>query len=471
MNADVVVIGAGISGLSAALDLARRGHQVVVLERQVRAGGKAHSERIDGFLMEHGPSSVAAEGAAASLPQSLALEHDRVELGSEVQRRYIVADGRLQGIGIGPTAFLTSNFLSAAGRLRLLAEFSVRRRTSAAEETVAAFCQRRFGWEFTDRVIDPLVGGMFAGTAAALSMAATFPRLIEMERAYGSVLRGVILGRLLGKRMPARRLFSWRDGIATLPAHLAVQLGSRVKVGVTVRRIATHLRGFMIDTVGAGTIRADAVVIATQPHVAAELLNDLDPEAAGAAAQIEAPPLAVVFLGYARAQIAHPLDGIGFLARSGERRRLNGALFCSTMFPRRAPEGFVSLAAYIGGERAPELAKLPAHELIDMACQEFTDLLGARGRPVLARVRHWPRGLPQYRIGHRDLLASLQGASTRRPGLFLTGNYFAGASIAACAAHASHTAAGIDAFLCRQISERSAHQREPNYRWNDMSLH
>ena len=123
MNADVVVIGAGISGLSAALDLARRGHQVVVLERQVRAGGKAHSERIDGFLMEHGPSSVAAEGAAASLPQSLALEHDRVELGSEVQRRYIVADGRLQGIGIGPTAFLTSNFLSAAGRLRLLAEF------------------------------------------------------------------------------------------------------------------------------------------------------------------------------------------------------------------------------------------------------------------------------------------------------------------------------------------------------------
>ena len=336
---------------------------------------------------------------------------------------------------------------------------------------MAAFCQRRFGWEFTDRVIDPLVGGMFAGTAAALSMAATFPRLIEMERAYGSVLRGVILGRLLGKRMPARRLFSWRDGIATLPAHLAVQLGSRVKVGVTVRRIATHLRGFMIDTAGAGTIRADAVVIATQPHVAAELLNDLDPEAAGAAAQIEAPPLAVVFLGYARAQIAHPLDGIGFLARSGERRRLNGALFCSTMFPRRAPEGFVSLAAYIGGERAPELAKLPAHELIDMACQEFTDLLGARGRPVLARVRHWPRGLPQYRIGHRDLLASLQGASGRRPGLFLTGNYFTGASIAACVAHASHTAAGIDAFLCRQVRERSAHQREPNYRWNDMSLH
>jgi oxygen-dependent protoporphyrinogen oxidase len=447
MNADVVVIGAGISGLSAAFELAQLGHRVIVLERQVCAGGKAQSERINGFLMEHGPSSVAAEDAALSLPQNFAAEHDRVELGPEVRHRYIVTGGRLHGIAIHPAAFLTSNFLSTAGRLRLLAEAVVRRHTSEAEETVAAFCQRRFGREFTDRVIDPLVGGMFAGTAATLSMAAMFPRLVEMERAYGSVLRGVILGRLRGKRMPARRLFSWRDGIATLPATLAARLGSRVKFGVAVRRIVAHPRGFVVDTAGAGTIQTNAVVIATQPHVAAELLDDLDTEAADAAAQIEAPPLAVVFLGYARVQIAHPLDGIGFLAPSGEHRQLSGALFCSTMFPWRAPEGFVSLAAYIGGDRAPELARLPAVELIEMARQEFTDLLGAKGEPVLARVRHWPRGLPQYRIGHRDLLTVFNGACGRRPGLFLTGNYFAGVSVAACVAHATQTATHVDAFL------------------------
>lgn len=460
MNVDVVVIGAGISGLSAAFELAHRGHRVIVLERQVRAGGKAQSERINGFLMEHGPSSVVAEGAAPSLPQNFAAEHDRVELGPEVRQRYIVAGGRLHGIAIHPTAFLTSNFLSTTGRLRLLAEAVVRRHISEAEETVAAFCQRRFGREFTDRVIDPLVGGMFAGTAATLSMAATLPRLVEMERAYGSVLRGVILSRLRGKRMPARRLFSWRDGIATLPATLAAQLGSRVKIGVAVRRIVARPGGFEIDTAGAGAIQTNVVVIATQPHVAAKLLDDVDAEAAGAAAQIEAPPLAVVFLGYARAQIAHPLDGIGFLAPSGERRRLSGALFCSTMFPWRAPDGFVSLAAYIGGDRAPELARLPADKLIEMARREFAELLGAKGQPELARVRHWPRGLPQYRIGHRDLLAVLNGTSERRPGLFLTGNYFAGISVAACMAHATHIATSVDAFLRRRVHEVAVLQPE-----------
>jgi oxygen-dependent protoporphyrinogen oxidase len=296
---------------------------------------------------------------------------------------------------------------------------------------------------------------MFAGTAANLSMAATFPRLVEMERAYGSVLGGVILGRLRGKRMPARRLFSWRDGIATLPATLAAQLGPRVKVGVAVRRIVAHPRGFVVDTAGAGAIQTNAVVIATQPHVAAKLLEDVDAEAAGATAQIEAPPLAVVFLGYARAQIDRPLDGIGFLTPSGERRHVNGALFCSTMFPWRSPEGFVSLAAYIGGDRAPELARLPADELIEMARQEFADLLGAKGKPVLARVRHWPRGLPQYRIGHRDLLTVLNGASGRRPGLFMTGNYFAGVSVAACVAHATQTATSVDAFLRRRACEHA----------------
>lgn len=451
MNVDVAVIGAGISGLSAAVALAQQGHRVVVIERHVRAGGKAQSERIDGFLMEHGPSSVAAAGAAQSLPQDLAADHDRVDLEPGVRRRYLVADSRLHGIAVHPAAFLTSNFLSATGRLRLLAEAIVPRRCSEAEETVEAFCRRRFGREFADRVIDPLAGGMFAGTATTLSMVATFPRLVELEQNCGSVLRGLVLGCLSGKRMPGRRLFSWRDGIATLPTTLAAQLGSRLRLGITVRRIVEHPRGFVVNTAGAGSIRTRAVVIATQPHVAADLLSGLDTAAAQAAAAIAAPPISVVFLGYARAQIAHPLDGIGYLAPSGENRQVNGSLFCSTMFPHRAPNGFVSLAAYVGGDRAPELARLASDELIEIAREEFAELLGANGEPVMARVRHWPRGLPQYRLGHRDLVATLNGISKRRPGLFLTGNYFDGVSVAACVAHAYNTAKHVSAHLLSQV--------------------
>lgn len=461
MNVDVAVIGGGVSGLSAALGLAHRGHRVVVLERQARTGGKAQSERISGFLMEHGPSSVAADGIGRSLPQNFAVEHGRVGLGPAVRRRYIVVDGKLHGIGIHATAFLTSNFLSVAGRLRLVLEAVTRRPAAEPDESVAAFFRRRFGREFTDRIIDPLVGGMFAGTPANLSMAATFPRLVELERIYGSVLRGVMVGRLLGKRMPARRLYSWRNGIGTLPASLAAQLGSRIWVGVAVRRVTACRHGFLIDTAGAGAVQASAVVIATQPHVAAELIGDLDPEAAAAAARIKAPPIAVVFLGYARTQIDHPLDGVGFLTASGEYSPVSGALFCSTMFPYRAPEGFVSLAAYIGGDRAPGLAKLPADELVELARQEFADRLGAKGEPVLARVRHWPRGLPQYRTGHRDLLAAFGRASEHRPGLFLTGNYLGGVSVAACVAYGSQTADRVDAFLRGHSGGLSPDQPEP----------
>lgn len=448
--ADVTVIGGGVSGLIAAWELMRLGHDVVLLERQVHIGGKAQSERIGGFLLEKGPSAIAADGPIVPLTAGLDLAHERIDLGPGVKRRYIVADGRLRGIATHPAAFVTSGFLSPAGRLRLLAEALIPRRVGAEEETIGAFCRRRFGCEFTERVIDSLVGGMFAGTADRLSISSTFPRLVEIEQKYGSILRGVVLRSVIGKRMPARRLFSWREGIASLPVALAAQLGSRVKVGVTVRKIVPRAHGFTVEPAEVGSIRTRAVVIATPSHVAAQLLDRLDAEAAAAANQIQAPPLAVVFLGYTRRQIAHPLDGIGFLAPSGERRQVNGAMFCSTMFMTRAPNGFVALTAYVGGDRAPQLARLAADDLVALVRQEFSELLGAKGEPALVRVHHWPCGLPQYHIGHRDLLTVLNGLSQRRPGLFLAGNYMAGVSVATCAAHALHTATRAGAFLDRQ---------------------
>jgi oxygen-dependent protoporphyrinogen oxidase len=247
--------------------------------------------------------------------------------------------------------------------------------------------------------------------------------------------------------MPGRRLLSWRNGIGTLPETLAARLRSSVRAGAAVRRIAARPGGFLIDAGASGTVRASAVVLATQPHVAGQLLEGLDPEAASAAHSIEAPPLAVVFLGYARHQVPHPLDGLGYLAASAEARSANGGLFCSSMFPGRAPGGFASLAVYIGGDRAPALAQLPHQDLIELARQELADLLGAKGAPVLTRVRHWARGLPQYGGGHRALVRVLEETSCRRSGLFIAGNYLAGVSVASCVAYAKDTARNVDAFL------------------------
>jgi oxygen-dependent protoporphyrinogen oxidase len=451
---DVAVIGGGISGLATAWNLMRQGLDVVVLERQANPGGNAVSERIGGFLMEHGPSTIDSRATAATdMAGALGLEGDRCELGPEVRKRYLVGNGSLRSIATHPMGFLMSDYLSPLARLRMLAEWAIPRARGVGDESIAAFCSRRFGAELTARVMEPLVRGVYGGDAGSLSLQAVFPALIDMERRYGSISAGIMMSRLSRRKMPGRRLYSWRGGIGSLPRLLVQQLGNRVHTGVAVRRIRRALSGYDVDTGHGGRISAHAVVIATQPHVAAQLLDGLDDDAAAAAGEIEAPPTAVVYLGYRREQVAHPLDGLGFFVPQGEGRSLNGVQFCSTMFEGRAPAGHVSIAGYVGGDAAPELAQMPSGPLEALVRDEFSDLLGARGEPVVARVRHWPRGLPQYRLGHAERLAALRGAEDRMPGLFLTGNYLIGPSVGACLDQARNTAARVPSAISTRRSE------------------
>lgn len=444
---DVVIVGGGISGLVAAHALQSEGREVLVLERQARPGGNAISERIGGFLMEHGPSTVnLGMPGVAGLAKDLGLMPQRADLGPEVRKRYLTKGGQLEGIGLHPLAFLTSGYLSWAGRARVIAE-SWQPRGTPDEETVAEFGTRRFGAEFTERVLDPLVSGMFAGDAAHTELGFVMPALAAMERAHGSVIRAVLHARLQGGRMPARQLSSWRDGIGTLPGALALRLGNLVKTGVAVRRIVRTREGFEVDGGDHGRVRARAVVVATQPHVAAQMLGPIASGAAQECARITAPPLAVVFVGYRRDQVAHPLDGLGYLTPGREGRVVNGGLFCSSMFAARAPADHVSISAYIGGARAPDHACLTADTLISTVRQELADLLGARGEPVVARVRQWPRGLPQFRRGHSRLVARLEQALGDIPGMFVAGNYLRGPSVGACTDYALDTAWRVGLYL------------------------
>lgn len=452
MSVDVAIIGGGVSGLATAYGLKRLGHRVAVLERQATSGGNAVSERFGGFLMEHGPSTMNADSTAATgLSRELGIDHDRCDLGDGVRQRYLVARGRLQGISTSPLGFLFSGYLSPRARLRLLAEIAVSSRGDHGgdhnDETVMAFCTRRFGRETAERIIDPLVAGIYGGRASELSVSAVFPKLVELERNFGSVTLGLLRRRRQGRKMPGRRLFSWRNGMATLPGVLARHLDGEVTTGITVRRIIPHSGGFRVDMGAAGMLDARAVVVATQPHVASRLLEGADMDAAVAAGAIQAPPMAVVFLGYARGAVSHPLDGLGFLTPESENRNLLGTQFCSTMFDARAPEGHVSVAGYFGGARAPDLARLPEADLVALAREEFRDLIGARGDPVVARVRHWPVGLPQYRPGHRRLVNELRCLSQRLPGLYATGNYFSGPSVAACLNVAQETVVEVGNYL------------------------
>lgn len=449
-SVDAVIVGGGVSGLTTADALGAEGHSVLVLERQARPGGNAISERIGGFLMEHGPSTVnLGMTGIAELAGTLDLGNMRTDLGPDVRKRYLTKDGQLAGIGLHPLAFLTSGYLSWTGRARLVAELWQPRGDPDAAETIAEFGQRRFGVEFAERVLDPLVAGMFAGDARQTELGFVMPALAAMERAHGSVIRAVLRARLRGGRMPARQMSSWRDGIGTLPGALALRLGNAVKTGVTVRRIARTQHGFAIDTGDRGSILARAVIIATQPHVAAQLFGPIVPGAADECARIAAPALAVVFLGYRREQVAHRLDGLGYLTPGGEGRVVNGGLFCSTMFAARAPANHVAIAAYVGGARAPDHACLTADSLIDTVRGELGELAGARGDPVLARVRQWPRGLPQFQRGHSRLVERLEQALGDAPGIYVAGNYLRGVSVGACVDCALDTARRVGLYLGR----------------------
>lgn len=448
MTGDVVVIGAGVSGLATAYHLAQRGHEVTLLERQTHTGGSAITERLGGFLMEHGPSTMNAHiPAAGQMSSELGLDALRCDLGAGVKNRYLVSAGKLSGIPTGPLGFLTARYLSPLAKLRILADFFLPQKGGGADETVMDFCSRRFGKEFAQRIIDPMVAGIYGGRASELSVSAIFPKLVALEEKYGSVSLGAMHARREGGKMPGSRLFSWRGGIATLPRALAKDLGTKIRTGVAVRRISPGPGGFTIDLGPRGRLQAKAVILATQAHVAAQLLDGIDPQAASAAGRIHAPPMAVVFLGYPRRQVAHPLDGLGFLTAEAENRKILGAQFCSTMFPDRAPEGHIAVSAYIGGTRSPHLARLPGPDLIRLARSEFRDLIGAEGEPGIARIRHWPLGLPQYEIGHQDLAEVLQTTARRHEGLFLTGNYLAGPSVANCLHLAQETAQAVHGYL------------------------
>jgi len=432
MTKDVVVIGGGISGLTTAYALKQKGLDVAVLERQVNPGGNAVSERFNGFLMEHGPSTVnPTVSEAVTLMETLGLAGQRRDLSSNVKQRYLVAGDQLKGIPIHPMGFMLSDYMSIGGRLRMAAEFLMpRRRGETPDESVAQFISRRFGHEFNERVMDPLVGGIYAGRSENLSISAVFPKLVEMEQQFGSISRAIM--RSAKGRMPGRRLYSWQDGIATLPKALAAELGESLHCGVAVTKVVKMRGGFRVEAKGHNAVATSSVVFAVQPHVACALMSDLDVEAAMALAGMSSPPLSVVYLGYRRQDVDHPLDGLGYLSPRREGKLLTGAQFCSTMFEGRAPDGFVSMTGYLGGARNAAAAQVSPDELISQVHREFKDMLGITGEPVVSKARQWSLGLPQYAQGHSERVESLNRLNSRVPGAFVTGNFLKGPSVAIC---------------------------------------
>ena len=447
-NADVIVIGGGISGLAAAWRLQQRGVSVMLLEAAARAGGTIGSVREHDCLLEAGPNStLETTPLIGTLLEELGITGERIYANPAARNRYILRNGRLLALPLSPLAFLSTPLFSVSAKLRLLREPFVSRSAPDAEESVAAFVRRRLGSEFLDYAINPFVAGVYAGDPEKLSVSAAFPRLHALEQQYGSLIRGQILGardraRKTEKTKQAAAMLSFKHGMQTLPDAIASRL-NRVEFNAEAVAVTPDDGGFTVTVNGANGARnrhARAVVLATPAAPAAKLVAPFAPHAAQALAAIPYPPVAVVVAAYRRSTIAHALDGFGFLVPQRERRQILGSIFSSTLFGGRAPPDVALITTFIGGMRQPDLAQREPREIADIAQAELAALLGAPARAEFVRVTRWPRAIPQYTAGHLDRIARLERAERDHRGLYFCANYRGGIALGDCIKSADRAA-------------------------------
>jgi oxygen-dependent protoporphyrinogen oxidase len=448
----VAVVGGGISGLSVAFWLLQKGMETIVLEQTHRPGGIIRSEGADGFLVDY-----AANCLLNYLPEVNTLcdvvgtRDEQIYRSEAARNRYLLKNGRPVQFPRGPLGFVRTNLWSIKGKLRLLSEPFIPRAKSGGEETVSQFITRRFGRETLDYIVEPFVGGSYAGNPSQMSLKSTFPVLSALEQRYGSLIIGAVLKRLRGSRASCpMHLFSFRSGMEALPKAIGRYLGARLLTRCMVKEIVPggdKRWDIFAEQDGTSMVyHADAAIIATRSMEAAELIHPIDPVSSERLKRVEYSPLAVVYTGFRGDAVGHPLDGIGCMIPSKEGRNLLGTLWNSTLFPDRAPEGMVALTNYLGGRRHPEMVDKTDEELLYAAMADMKGTLGIKNPPAFVRIARYKGALPQYSIGHQDMLRTVEGLPDRVPGLFITGNYLRGISVRDCISYG--------AKLAGKISER-----------------
>jgi len=437
---DVAVVGAGISGLTTAFYLGRGGLRVAVLEASDRVGGAISTERRDGFLFELGPNTVTESRAEMrQLVRDAGLEGERLEAAPVGKQRFLWKSGRLHALPASPPAFLATRLFPLRAKLRLLREPWIAKAPEGVEETVGDFVRRRLGVDLLDYAVAPFVSGVYAGDPERLAVRWAVPRIHSLETEHGSLIRGA-LARRKGPA-PGGAMFSFPDGLEALPRRLAERVGD-VRLRSAVRAIARHANGWRL-TLDGGEVRARWVVSAVPADVAAELLAAVSGERSRLLAELVYAPVVVVALGFDRGAVGHPLDGFGFLAPRKEDLRVLGCLFPSSLFPGRAPEGKVTLTAFLGGRTDPGAIDLDDRQLLDAVLGDLRRSVGVRGEPLVVAIRRWRRAIPQYEVGYGRFVDRLQELEQALPGLSIGGNLRGGVSVPDCVKSSAALAAQI----------------------------
>ena len=452
----VCVLGAGVSGLSVAFYLKRKRVEVTVLEKDSEPGGKMKTLYEKGYIVEAGPNGfLDGKPYTLNLVKALGIEDRLYRSSDKARKRFIYTNGRLVRLPENPIAFLSSYLLSWKGKLRLVGEFFVPPKKDDSDETLGDFARRRLGEEALEKLLDPMVAGIFAGDPDRMSLKAAFPAIYNLEKQYGGLIKGLIAKMKEAKKSgksssgpagPGGVLTSFIGGTKDLINALSKELKEELHTGVSVEKIEKSGKGWLVSWKEGDnefTEEFDHLVVSTPAYAAAEILKEVDGELPKLLSEIEYSPISVVALGFQKKGLGHDLDGFGFLVPRSEGRKILGALWDSSVFPNRAPEGKALIRVMIGGARQPEFALLPEEELTEIALKELRRIMKIRHYPEMVKVFKHEKGIPHYTLGHCERVDRIFEIGEKLGNLHFCSNAYRGVGVNDCTKLAEETAERI----------------------------
>jgi oxygen-dependent protoporphyrinogen oxidase len=457
----IVIIGGGVAGLGAAYKIRRAadaGHEVdfVLIEKDPRIGGKLLTERVGEFIVDGGSDAFIAQKPAVMRVAGLAGFADRRMPSDESRKKtLILKKGHLYPMPEGvmqfaPTKFwpfATTRLFSWPGKVRAGMDLFIPKKKLAPgesnDETLQSLVTRRMGHEILDRLAEPLVGGVHASDPALMSLAATFPNLLDMEQRYGSLVRGFLAQRKIAEEMrrkypidpknPRTFFNSFLGGMQELPDGMAAAAGPEgIRTGCTATRLERNAGGWKVHTSAGEIIDADGVIVATEGWAASDLTAPVDPELSSLLATIPHSSSATISLGFDTDELGFSLDAFGVLCPLVEHRALMAATYSSTKWPNRAPKGKALMRGFVGGPHNQAIMSRSDEELIEITKSEMRAILGLRVEPTFGRVYRWINGMPQYTMGHLDRVCRIERRVGEVPGLGLGGGSYRGIGIPNC---------------------------------------
>jgi protoporphyrinogen/coproporphyrinogen III oxidase len=444
----VIIIGAGISGLTTAYWLKKNGLEVKVFEKNPVAGGSIGTEISGGYMIEHGPNSTLETTPLINkLLEDLGIINEKIYATDEAKKRYILRGGKLFPLPMGPVSILSTKLFSASAKLRLLKEPFIKS-LSHEKETIAEFTRRRLGDEFLDYAINPFVAGVFAGNPENLNVKTAFPKLYELERNYGGLIVGALKSararrKSAEKSKQSAKTISFRNGMQELTNIIYEKLKNDILTNTEVLSVGiSGDKQYFTEYLQNGNKRkeiSDAIVLSSPAHVTTNIIRSIDESLANELKDIYYPPVNVIFTGFKKENVGFNLDGFGYLIPSKENRKILGTLWNSILFPGRAPEGSYALTSFIGGSRNPELTETSDDEQLKITLGELVSILGVKGEPDFVKIIRWKKAIPQYNLDYASTTEMIEKFHNANPALRICSNYFKGISVSDCIKNADET--------------------------------